>query len=233
MGIEIDCAYKTWIKEPQILYRPKIDDKIPFESDTDEYIYYNTLMNIGCLSYFEKFINPLFDKESLEIYKEPSIEFIDKIKDMPDSELKLWFLKHKNKMIFTDYKYFYVASDVESYILNRWIGKDYIPIQEDGKTLYMAIVNLNHLYGLNLYDSIISSEELFYYDENDEDSKRIDNKITKNIVYLLNDIDDYLSKVKNGIIKSSNNDRFFEDRNERLLIIRDIVKQGAKMVYSF
>ena len=233
MGIEIDCAYKTWIKEPQILYRPKIDDKIPFESDTDEYFYYNTFMNIGCLSYFEKFINPLFDKESLEIYKEPSIEFIDKIKDMPDSELKLWFLKYKDKMIFTDYKYFYVASDIESYILNRWEGKDYIPIQEDGKALYMAIANSNHLYGLNLYDSIISSEELFYYDENDVDSKRIDDKIKKNIAYLLNDIDNYLNKVKNGIIKRNNNDQFFEDRNERLLIIRDIVKQGAKMVYSF
>ena len=229
MGISIDNAYKTWRKEPQTLYRPKIEDKISIELDTDEYTYHNLLSSseCECLKYMDKYINPYFDQEYFEFYLKQSNKFIDIIQDMPESELKMWFLKHKDKMIFADYDYFYVASEIEGYTINRWIGYDGIHFHEDGKLLYSAINNLEYLYGLDLYDATICYDYLHEYDEEDKSSKYVDNKLTKDISYLLNDIDNYF---KNVVKK--NDDNFFEDRNERLKIIRGIIEQDGRMIYS-
>ena len=229
MGISIDNAFKTWRKEPQILYRPKIEDKISIELDTDEYTYHNLLSSFECecLTYMGKYINPYFDQEYFEFYLKQSNKFIDIIQYMPDSELKLWFLKHKNKMIFADYSYFYVASEIEGYSINRWNGYDGIHFHEDGKLLYSAIGNLEYLYGLNLYDAIICYDYLYEYDEEDKSSEYVDNKLTKDISYLLDNIDRYFKNVV-----KRDDDQFFEDRNERLKIIRDIIEQGGIMVYS-
>ena len=231
MGISIDNAYKTWRKEPQVLYRPKIEDKISIELDTDEYIYHNLLSSseCECLKYMGKYINPYFDQEYFEFYLKQSNKFIDKIQNMSESELelKLWFIKHKGKMIFADYDYFYVASEIEEYTINRWNGYDGIHFHEDGKLLYSAIGNLNYLYGLDLYDAIIDYDSLCEYDEEDKSSEYVDNKLTKDISYLMEDIDNYFKTVV-----KRDNDQFFEDRNERLKIIRDIIEQGGRMVYS-
>ena len=229
MGISIDNAFKTWRKEPQVLYRPKIEDKISIELDTDEFTYHNLLSSseCECLIYMDKYINPDFDQEYFEFYLKQSNKFIDIIQDMPESELKLWFLKHKSKMIFADYDYFYVALEIEGYSINRWNGYDEIQFYEDGKLLYSAIGNLEYLYGLNLYDAIICYDSLCEYDEEDESSKYVDNILTKDISYLLDDIDNYFKTVV-----KKDNDQFFEDRNERLKIIRNIIEQGGKMVYS-
>jgi len=229
MGISIDNAFKTWRKEPQILYKPKIEDRISIELDTDEYTYHNLLSSLECecLTYMGKYINPDFDQEYFEFYLKQSNKFIDIIQYMPDSELKLWFLKHKNKMIFADYSYFYVASEIEGYSINRWNGYDGIHFHEDGKLLYSAIGNLEYLYGLNLYDAIICYDYLYEYDEEDKSSEYVDNKLTKDISYLLDNIDRYFKNVV-----KRDDDQFFEDRNERLKIIRDIIEQGGIMVYS-
>jgi len=229
MGISIDNAYKTWRKEPQVLYRPKIEDNISIELDTDEYTYHNLLSSseCECLKYMDKYINPDFDQDYFKFYLKQSNKFINIIKDMPESELKLWFLKHKDKMIFADYDCFYVASEIEEYSINRWIGYDGIHFHEDGKLLYSAISNLEYLYGLDLYDATICYDYLYEYDENDESSEYVDNKLTKDISYLLNDINNYFKNVK-----KRDDDQFFEDRNERLKIIRNIIEQGGIMVYS-
>jgi len=234
MGISIDNAFKTWKKETQVLYRPKIEDKISINKDTNEYTYHNLLSSskCECLKYMDKYIEPYFDQEYFEFYLKQSNKFIDIIQDISESELKMWFLKHKDKMIFADYDYFYVASEIEKYTINRWIGYDNIHFHEDGKLLYSAIGNLEYLYGLNLYDAIIDYDSLREYDEEDKSSKYVDDKLTKDISYLVNDIDNYFEDVKNGNIKKKDNDQFFEDRNERLKIIRDIIEQGGKMIYS-
>ena len=229
MGISIDNVYKTWKKEPQILYRPKIEDKISIELDTDGYTYHNLLSSseCECLKYMGKYINPDFDQQYFNYYLKQSNKFIDIIQNIPESELKLWFLKHKGKMIFADYDYFYVASEIEEYSINRWNGYNEIYFHEDGKLLYNAIGNLNYLYGLNLYDAIIECDSLREYDEEDKSSKYVDDELTKDISYLLDDIDNYFETVV-----KRDDDQFFEDRNERLKIIRDIIEQGGKMVYS-
>ena len=227
MGISIDVAYKIWKKEPQVLFRPKIEDKISINYDIDKYIYHNLLSRWGCLTYMGKYINPDFDQEYFEFYLERSNIFINKIQNMQESELKLWFMKHKGKMIFVDYNYFYVASEIEGYEINRWNGHDELYFHEDGKLLYSAISNLDYLYGLDLYDAIIECDSLREYDEEDKSSKYVDDELTKDISYLLDDIDRYFKSVK-----KRDDDQFFEDRNERLKIIRDIIEQGGKMVYS-
>ena len=234
MGISIDNAYKKWRKEPQVLYRPKIEDKISIDYDTDEYTYHNLLSSskCECLRYMGKYINPYFNQEYFEYYLKQSNKYIDIIQNMPESELKMWFLKHKGKMIFADYDYFYVASEIEEYIVNRWTGYDRIHFHEDGKLLYNAIGNLEYLYGLNLYDAIIDYDSLREYDEEDKSSEYVDNKLTKDISYLLNDIDNYFRNVVKRNVVKRNDDQFFDDRNERLKIIRDIIKQGGRMVYS-
>jgi len=135
-------------------------------------------------------------------------------------------------MIFADYDYFYVASEIEGYTINRWNGCDEIYFHEDGKLLYSAIGNLEYLYGLNLYDAIIDYDSLHEYNEEDKSSKYVDDKLTKDISYLINEIDSYFENVENGNIKKKNNDQFFEDRNERLKIIRDIIEQCGIMVCS-
>jgi len=232
MGIEIDVAYKTWIKEPQKLYRPKIGDKYYIDNLSAD-IFYQEFSECNCYSYMDKFIEPYFNRWMFDHYKENTNKFIDKLKSLPKKEIEninlyQWLINQQDKMILFDYQYYYSANDMEEFIANRWKGYDEIDVPEDGKTLYMAINNLNHLYNLNLYDSIISAEELYKYDEEDEYCKQTDEKLQKDIKYLLNDIDNYFVRV----VKKPN-DKYFEDRNERLKIIRNIIEQGGKMVYSF
>ena len=68
---------------------------------------------------------------------------------------------------------------------------------------------------------------MYEYDEEDKSSKYLDDKLIKDISYLLDDIDNYFKTVV-----KRDDDQFFEDRNERLKIIRNIIEQGGKMVYS-
>ena len=68
---------------------------------------------------------------------------------------------------------------------------------------------------------------MYEYDEEDKSSKYLDDKLIKDISYLLDDIDNYFKTVV-----KRDDDQFFEDRNERLKIIRNIIEHGGRMVYS-
>lgn len=231
MGTEIDVAYRKWVKEPQTLFRPIIEDEYIIGNNENIFDYYRLFSEIGNLSYSEdKFICPYFDKENLGYYYEPSAIFLAKIKEFTEisnQPLHDWFLKQEGKvLIFQGLRRYYSAIDVESFITNRWCGEEEIPFNECGKALFSIIPHVSNNYGLNLYPAMIYYAQLFDYDEESKEGKELDEKLLADTTYLAKEIEQFFSS---GVAKE---EKHYDILVARLTIIYEIIKQGGKMIWS-
>ena len=230
MGIEIIAAYKKWIKQPQEFYRPVLDEGFVLGKE-EYYITAENYKNSECyFLYNEEFHDLLFDQEIFDIYVDLSNNFINKMMEQNISlEFKNWLNCQKGKMLLLDINLnMYSAENIELYTIKRWCGCEEIDFDECGKALFSAISNVNYFYDLNLYDALISDDDLYYYKDTDSElDKEVETQINKDISYLLKDIETYF----NNVVKKFD-DNYFESRNEKIKIIYNIIKQGGKMIYS-
>jgi hypothetical protein len=226
MGFTIIGAFKTWKKVEKEFLRPKFIGKLSCDLNKDAFEY--TEMISDLFTFQGEFFIPNYDKEYFDFHKNSTNEFIEMIGNLKTTTLKKFLLQGHNKMIAYNYDSFLIAEELENYSKMYWQYSDEVIINLNKKSLLYAIWWAEKEFNIDLSQHNISYQNIIYYNENEDESTEIDEKINTDLQFSIEQL--------NKIIYGLPDEREEEDIPSQRELLEEVVRiwnNGGRIIYGF
>lgn len=229
MGTEIDVISTKWRKKKQTFYRP-VAEKVINKKEIEDRRYWleviEVLYDTKGLTYSGDFHEPFFEKADLEKYLSRAASFFEQVKKLPENPLKDWLLENQNGFIHYNQKSLILSNKIEEYEQNIWEYEEDLDFNVESKSFYRIAGKLKSEFGVDIFPSFVTADELYYYDERESYSKELDNKLTSDTTLLGIEVQQVIDKINNEDKET------FKYMLPYLEVYATYLKRNAKFLYS-
>lgn len=234
MGISLDFIPTAFTLEDKVFTVPKIKSTFEMNYFSISHELDTFLFQTHCL--FEdagesELSFPHFDEKLFSYYKEKTDSFSPafrkkmKNKRRPKTPLENWLLQQEGLMIGYCGGYFFSSEGCEKITKQIWKGYNSLHPKEDGRLILSALAHMQHIYHISIPD-------LKIYRGDFEDFSPESIEIVRKILQTDTVSAAFEAEQKLSSIQKREGDGLFEESVENFKKVLEMVKQGARFIYS-